>query len=100
MEIGGHTDSQGNAASNLTLSFARAESVLAALGARGVDTSVYEAQGYGETQPIADNETPEGREANRRITFTVGPAAALDANAPAPVPTTEGTGTVDQETSN
>ena len=71
MEIGGHTDSQGSEGGNLALSQARAEAVLLALQGRRVDISGMTAVGYGEAQPIADNETEEGREANRRIEFVL-----------------------------
>ncbi len=69
LEIQGHTDSQGREIMNLELSQARAQSVLNELRARRVLTSTFSAKGYGETQPIADNDTEEGREANRRIEF-------------------------------
>lgn len=69
LEIQGHTDSQGREVMNLELSQARAQSVLNELRARRVLTSSFEARGYGETQPIADNKTEDGREANRRIEF-------------------------------
>ncbi|MBV7377355.1 OmpA family protein [Maritimibacter dapengensis] len=69
MEIGGHTDSQGSEDMNKSLSQQRANSVLNALLARRVLTSNLTAHGYGEEQPIADNDTDEGREANRRIEF-------------------------------
>ncbi|MGC9368600.1 MAG: OmpA family protein [Paracoccaceae bacterium] len=69
MEIGGHTDSQGREEMNLQLSQSRAEGVLSALLARRILTSNLTARGYGETRPIADNDTEEGREANRRIEF-------------------------------
>ncbi len=69
LEIQGHTDSQGREIMNQELSQARAESVLDALRQRRVLTSAYDATGYGEANPIADNETEEGREANRRIEF-------------------------------
>lgn len=71
MEIGGHTDSQGREVMNQQLSQARAQSVLNELRARRVLTSAIRAKGYGESQPIADNGTEEGREANRRIEFKV-----------------------------
>lgn len=71
MEIGGHTDSQGSEDGNKDLSQDRAEAVLLALQGRRVDTSGMTAVGYGETAPIADNETEEGREANRRIAFVL-----------------------------
>ncbi|MEM9969570.1 MAG: OmpA family protein [Pseudomonadota bacterium] len=69
IEIGGHTDSQGREIMNEQLSQARADAVLNAIMARRVLTSNLTAKGYGETQPIADNDTEEGREANRRIEF-------------------------------
>ncbi|MBT8167429.1 OmpA family protein [Falsiruegeria litorea] len=69
MEIQGHTDSQGRATMNQQLSQSRAQSVLNELRARRILTSSYGAVGYGETQPIGDNDTEEGREENRRITF-------------------------------
>ena len=69
MEVGGHTDSQGREIMNLALSQSRAEAVVNALLARRVLTSNLTAKGYGETQPIADNSTEDGRNANRRIEF-------------------------------
>ncbi|MEX0348837.1 MAG: OmpA family protein [Paracoccaceae bacterium] len=69
MEIQGHTDSQGREEMNQQLSQARAQSVLNELRARRVLTASYTAVGYGESDPIADNKTEEGREANRRINF-------------------------------
>ncbi len=69
LEIQGHTDSQGRESMNLQLSQERAESVLNELRARRVKTARYEAKGYGEATPIADNKTEDGREANRRIEF-------------------------------
>jgi OOP family OmpA-OmpF porin len=68
-EIGGHTDSQGRAEMNLALSQQRAASVLDALVQRRVLVSQMTAVGYGQTRPIAENDTAEGREANRRIEF-------------------------------
>ena len=78
IEIGGHTDSQGREVMNEQLSQARADAVLNAIMARRVLVSNLSAKGYGEAQPIADNETEEGREANRRIEFTLldGPTTA------------------------
>lgn len=69
LEIGGHTDSQGREVMNQQLSQARAQAVLNGLRARRVLTSSYTAVGYGETEPIADNKTEDGREENRRIEF-------------------------------
>lgn len=69
MEISGHTDSQGREEMNLNLSQSRADAVLNGLLAREVLVSNLVAQGYGESQPLASNETEEGREQNRRIEF-------------------------------
>lgn len=73
LEIGGHTDSQGREIMNEELSRDRAQSVLEALRTRRVPTGSYSVKGYGETLPIADNDTEEGREANRRIEFKLLP---------------------------
>lgn len=88
MEIAGHTDAQGSEEGNRALSQARAEAVLLALQGRQVDVSGLTAKGYGESHPIAENKTEMGREANRRIEFTlVGAdgraAAAATGNKPA-----------------
>ncbi|WP_417720421.1 OmpA family protein [Salipiger sp.] len=69
LEIQGHTDSQGRETMNKQLSQERAQAVLDALRNRRVLTASYRVTGYGEEQPIADNGTEEGREANRRIEF-------------------------------
>ncbi len=69
IEIAGHTDSQGRESMNLNLSQTRADAVLSAIMAERVLTSNLSAKGYGEAEPIADNGTEEGREANRRIEF-------------------------------
>lgn len=69
VEIQGHTDDQGPEDSNLALSQARAESVLAYLVNGGVDAGRLAAVGFGETSPTADNSTAEGRQLNRRIEF-------------------------------
>lgn len=71
LEIQGHTDSQGREEMNQALSQTRAQSVLNALHERRLLTGSFEAKGYGESQPVADNETEEGREANRRIEFVL-----------------------------
>lgn len=78
MEVAGHTDAQGSEGGNLALSQARAEAVVLALQGRQVNVSGLKAVGYGESRPIADNQLEEGREANRRIEFT------LIVDAPAP----------------
>ena len=79
IEIGGHTDSQGREEMNLDLSKGRAEAVLTALRGARVKLKSLTAEGYGETQPIADNGTEEGREANRRIEFRLVTPATLEA---------------------
>lgn len=68
-EIGGHTDSQGREEMNKSLSQNRAGAVLDALLARNMLLGSITAVGYGESQPIADNDTEEGRLENRRIEF-------------------------------
>jgi OOP family OmpA-OmpF porin len=70
-EVAGHTDSQGREETNLGLSQARAEAVINALMTRRVLVASLVAQGYGAAHPIADNGTEVGREANRRIEFTL-----------------------------
>ncbi|MBT8412542.1 MAG: OmpA family protein [Octadecabacter sp.] len=69
VEIAGYTDSQGSEEGNLRLSQQRADAVLDALRVRRVPVSTFRSVGYGEADPIADNETETGREANRRIEF-------------------------------
>lgn len=67
LRIEGHTDNQGVAAANQTLSEKRAQAVLGWLVANGVDISRLSAKGFGQTKPIADNSTEEGRAKNRRV---------------------------------
>jgi OmpA-OmpF porin, OOP family len=69
-EIGGHTDTSGDADENLALSARRAQAVLDTLAAMGVPPDQMTATGYGSAQPISENETPEGRAKNRRTTIT------------------------------
>jgi len=69
--VEGHTDSQGGADLNQRLSENRAQAVVDYLVAQGVDEAKLRAVGNGESQPIADNESVEGRAANRRIEFNV-----------------------------
>lgn len=68
-EIHGHTDSQGGKELNFTLSQRRADTVLSALLDRRIRTTKMTSKGFGETIPIADNSTEEGRAQNRRIEF-------------------------------
>jgi outer membrane protein OmpA-like peptidoglycan-associated protein len=69
MEIDGHTDDDGGAAANLKLSVARAEAVKAQLMKYGVSGARMTTHGYGATKPIQLNNTPEGKENNRRVEF-------------------------------
>ncbi len=71
MEVAGHTDSQGREAMNQQLSQNRAQTIVNELQMRRVLTRSIRAVGYGESAPIADNDTEDGREANRRIEFNV-----------------------------
>ena len=67
VEVGGHTDNVGSADANLKLSQQRAQAVMAALVERGIDAGRMTAKGYGQTVPIADNRTEDGRAKNRRV---------------------------------
>ncbi|MBR9859645.1 OmpA family protein [bacterium] len=71
IEISGHTDNQGSSAHNLELSKNRALAVYNYLVSKGIDESRLSYAGYGDTQPIADNETDEGRAKNRRTEFKI-----------------------------
>jgi outer membrane protein OmpA-like peptidoglycan-associated protein len=69
LEIEGHTDNAGGVASNLLLSNGRANAVLAFLEENGIPSGSMRAVGYGASDPVADNATPEGRSQNERIVF-------------------------------
>lgn len=71
IEIGGHTDDRGSDEANLRLSTARANSVKDYMVLAGIDASRLRAKGYGESTPIADNTTAEGRTTNRRTEFVI-----------------------------
>ncbi|SFR97781.1 OmpA family protein [Yoonia litorea] len=71
IRVSGYTDSQGREEMNQQLSQARADAVLTALRARRVPVGTFESVGFGEQDPIASNDTEEGREANRRIEFSL-----------------------------
>jgi outer membrane protein OmpA-like peptidoglycan-associated protein len=70
VEIQGHTDSVGKHASNVKLSQARAESVAKYLVDKGISAARMTTKGIGPDRPVASNDTAEGRQLNRRITFT------------------------------
>lgn len=67
VEIQGHTDNVGKPDANMTLSDARAASVKQALVERGIESSRMSTIGFGDTKPVASNNTEEGRAANRRV---------------------------------
>lgn len=71
--VTGHTDSTASASYNLNLSQSRAESVAAVLRQGGVNGGRLRTLGAGENQPIATNQTTEGRQANRRVEITITP---------------------------
>jgi OOP family OmpA-OmpF porin len=71
VEIEGHTDSKGSEIYNQNLSERRAKTVRDYLISKGIDPSRLTYKGYGESMPVADNNTPEGRALNRRIDFKI-----------------------------
>jgi OmpA-OmpF porin, OOP family len=71
VQIEGHTDSTGSAKINKKLSKERAESVRAYLMKKGIEEKRMVAVGFGPDKPIADNATPDGQEANRRVEFNI-----------------------------
>jgi cytochrome c oxidase subunit II len=71
IEVAGHTDNVGEPAANLTLSAQRAASVVKYLSDRGISTGRLNPRGYGDTKPLAPNDTPENRAKNRRTEFTI-----------------------------
>ncbi|WP_235297035.1 OmpA family protein [Portibacter marinus] len=71
IEVAGHTDNTGDAQANLALSTARANAVRDYLINDGIAAERLNARGYGQTEPVADNETEEGRQQNRRTEFKI-----------------------------
>ena len=71
VQVEGHTDSTGSAKINKKLSKERAESVRAYLVKKGIEGGRLIAVGFGPDKPIADNATPDGQEANRRVEFNI-----------------------------
>jgi outer membrane protein OmpA-like peptidoglycan-associated protein len=88
LQIEGHTDSVGGDEFNQQLSERRADTVRDFLAEQGVSPSSITAHGFGKTQPVASNDTPEGRQRNRRVELVVNGAAignsAIAAAGPAP----------------
>ena len=78
IDVYGHTDSTGSDAYNQALSERRADAVAEYLVMRGVESARLEAVGYGETQPIASNDTIEGRGQNRRVEIKIVPIRDSD----------------------
>lgn len=71
VRVEGHSSAEGDKAKNQKLSEARSKSVVDALVKRGVPADQLVSKGFGSSQPIADNATEEGREANRRVDFII-----------------------------
>ncbi len=86
IEVAGHTDSTGSAAYNQALSERRAHSVAAYLVSRGVRIQRLMVVGDGENHPVASNDTPDGRAANRRVEITIVPVAQGQPGTAAPPP--------------
>ncbi|SEA12749.1 OmpA family protein [Microbulbifer marinus] len=88
--VEGHTDNEGEAEKNLKLSQWRAEWVRRFLLERGIAADRVQAQGYGDTDPIADNSTPAGQQKNRRLVIRVlnfdHQSASLSSPIPPPSP--------------
>ena len=81
IDVYGHTDSTGSDAFNQTLSETRARTVAGYLSARGVSAARIRSQGFGETMPIADNATDDGRRRNRRVEIKIVPVSQADVQA-------------------
>jgi outer membrane protein OmpA-like peptidoglycan-associated protein len=71
IEVGGHSDSDGDATANIKLSLARAQKVVDWLISKGVEKNKLTAKGYGSSSPIADNNSEEGKATNRRVELKV-----------------------------
>ncbi|MET0361991.1 MAG: OmpA family protein, partial [Sphingobium sp.] len=78
IDVMGHTDSDGSESYNQALSERRAASVSSYLSSHGVQSARLATRGYGEMQPIASNETAEGKAANRRVEIKLVPVTEGD----------------------
>ena len=78
IDVYGHTDSTGSDSYNLSLSQRRATSVADYLTSRGVQSARLGTRGFGETQPVASNDTEEGKAANRRVEIKLVPVTQQD----------------------
>lgn len=76
VDVYGHTDSTGSASYNQGLSQRRAASVANYLGGQGIDPRRFAIIGYGASQPVATNATPDGRAQNRRVEIQISPLRA------------------------
>jgi outer membrane protein OmpA-like peptidoglycan-associated protein len=81
IDVYGHTDSTGSDAFNQTLSENRARTVAGYLSSRGVSAARIRSQGFGETMPVGDNATAEGRAKNRRVEIKIVPITQEEAAA-------------------
>lgn len=81
IDVYGHTDSTGSDTYNMDLSKRRADSVARYLISRGVSSPRIQTQGMGESHPVADNATAEGRALNRRVEIKITPVTTEDVNA-------------------
>jgi outer membrane protein OmpA-like peptidoglycan-associated protein len=84
VQVEGHTDSTGSAGFNQTLSDNRADAVRSTLIRNGVEPSRIAAVGYGESRPVASNDTTQGRAQNRRVEVLIVPAQESSQSSPAP----------------
>ena len=71
IEMSAHTDSYGSDEYNVKLSDNRAKSVMEYILSKGISPTRIRSEGYGETKPVAANDTPENRQLNRRVEFTI-----------------------------
>ncbi|MGE6763151.1 adventurous gliding motility protein AgmC [Corallococcus interemptor] len=84
LRVEGHTDSQGNDAANLDLSKRRAASVKTFLVNEGIAAERLDSEGFGESKPVDTNNTPAGRENNRRVEFNIVKLGKVEVEKPAP----------------